>query len=173
MIDYNLEYYENMLRMYSTTAERISKIRWEFIKDLNVKTVLDYGSGVGWFRAWRPREIEVHSFDIGPYPQTEAKYLDYDLLTLWDVLEHLPSMVHLEYWFDRIKYIALTTPVLPNNAELKDWKHFKPGEHLNYYDRKSLDSLFREYKFKRIKDGYPECPPRVDIWSVVYKKNRV
>ena len=43
---YDVDYIENMLRMYSKSAEDICKRRWNFVKECNAKTVLDYGSAM-------------------------------------------------------------------------------------------------------------------------------
>jgi hypothetical protein len=61
---YNLDYYEKMLRQNAATGQAIADIRWGFVKDAKASTVLDYGSGVGFFRAHRPEEVTVDTFDI-------------------------------------------------------------------------------------------------------------
>ena len=77
---YDLEYYELTLRLNSATAEQICKVRWDWIEECNPSVVLDYGSGVGWFRAWRPSGIEVYSYDIADCPQTGIKLALYDVV---------------------------------------------------------------------------------------------
>ena len=166
MID-NLEYYENMLRRYSATAELINRKRWKWIMQVSPKIVLDYGSGVGWFRAFRPAGVEVDTFDIANYPQTGLRHDKYDLVTLWDVIEHMQNYNPLMIEAD---YVALTTPILPIGKQLETWKHYKPGEHLKYYTEEKLDELFNSYGFHRLDSGYYECPPREDIWSVLYER---
>jgi hypothetical protein len=79
---YNLDYYEEMLRRNSKTAEKITKIRWQFISRISPKLVLDYGSGCGWFRAYRPTEVTVDTYDIGKYPQTGIKHDFYSSIIL-------------------------------------------------------------------------------------------
>lgn len=167
---YNLDYYENMLRMYSKSAEQISKIRWDFISEVNPSRVLDYGCGCGWFRAYRPDYIVVDTYDIGGYPQTGIILEKYDVVCFWDVLEHLDNFSEIEEILCNTNYVAITVPIKPSNIKLEEWKHFKPGEHLHYFNKKMLDVFFKKYGFKRIKEGQPECPPRQDINSFLYKK---
>ena len=93
---YDLEYFDKMLRKNSGTAKRISKIRWKFISRVDPKLVLDYGSGVGWFRAFKPEGITVDTYDIGEYPQTGIQHSYYDIICFWDVLEHIYSMKEIE-----------------------------------------------------------------------------
>jgi len=168
---YNLEYYENMLRQYSATAEMISKKRWEWIAEFNPKTVLDYGSGVGWFRAWRPQGIIVDSFDIGQYPQTDISLIIYDVTCFWDVLEHIHDWNELDPVFALSKVVAGTIPIKPKDVLFSDWKHFKPGEHLHYWTEETLDALFKRYGFIKTKWGNPEWPPRKDVMSFAYTRS--
>jgi len=167
---YNLEYYEHMLRIYSKTAEQICKIRWNFIKEIKLLTILDYGSGVGWFRAYRPKDIEVDSYDIANYPQTGIQKKEYDLVCFWDVLEHLENFNQIKSLLINTKAVAVSMPIKPKKIKLENWKHFKPNEHLHYFTIETLDALFKTYNFIKLKGGYPECPPRTDVYSALYKK---
>ena len=171
--EYNINYYENMLREYSKSAEKISKIRWDFISEINPNKVLDFGSGVGWFRAWRPKDVEVYSYDIGKFAQTGIPTGDFDIICMWDVLEHFENLNEVRYLLDRTKYIALTVPLLPKNQDLKAWKHYKPGEHYHHFSKETLDCFMSGYGFEHIRSGYFECPPRQDILSALYKKTNV
>lgn len=164
---YDLNYLENMMRMYSKSAETIAKIRWDFVLSCSPKTVLDYGCGCGFFRAYRPNWIEVDSYDINSScPQTGINNNEYDLVCLWDVFEHMSEPLSI-----RTKYIALTIPIKPDDVKLKDWYHFKPFEHLIYFNHEYIDTIFESLGFKQIKCGQPECPPRKDIWDFLYEKN--
>lgn len=166
---YDLEYYENLLRRYSKTAEDICKIRWDWISELNPKTVLDYGCGVGWFRAYRPLGVEVDTFDIGPYPQTGVGLKVYDMVCFFDVLEHLPDFSVIEPVVRLANHIAVSLPI--KNGDLTTWAHFKPGEHLHYFTHETLLALMARYGFAILKSGTPECPPRKDISSYVFRRS--
>jgi hypothetical protein len=168
---YDLEYLEIVLRKNTNTAEHICNIRWEFIEDLHPKIVLDYGSGVGWFRAFRPKDVIVDSYDIGKYPQTGILHDKYDVICFWDVLEHIPDFSVLQNLFNNTKYVAISLPIKPINITWKQWKHFKPLEHLHYYDLDLLDAFFAFFDFKKIKCEQIECPPRQDIYDIIYKKD--
>jgi len=165
---YDIDYYENLLRIYSKTAEDICRIRWEWLASVNPKTVLDYGSGVGWFRAYRPPGVSVHSYDLGPYPQTGVELQIYDIVCFWDVLEHIPDFSIIEPILRLANYVAVTVPI--RNGDLTGWKHFKPGEHLHYFTEETLCALFSMYGFELVKKGFPECPPRKDIGSFLFTR---
>lgn len=167
---YGLEYYEKMLRGYSASGEKIARIRWDFVSEIKPRVVLDYGSGVGWFRAWRPPGVEVDSYDIGPVPQTEIRVIMYDIVCFWDVLEHIRDFSLIEPVLNLSRHIALTIPIQPTNTPISDWKHFKPMEHLNYFTRDSIQDLLGRYDFNLLKEAKAECPPREDIHSFLFKK---
>jgi len=167
---YDINYYEKMLREYSGTAEHISKIRWDWISDDNPKSVLDYGSGIGWFRAWRPSGVEVYSYDIAKYPQTGIDLRVYDVVCFWDVLEHVPDFTKVEPILRLAKCVAVSLPMKIGLDDFSTWKHFKPTEHLHYFTEETLDAMFRKYGFHRKKMGQPECPPREDITSTLYRR---
>lgn len=170
---YNLGYFEGMLKNYSETAKRICTIRWEFVAEANAKTVLDYGSGVGWFRAFRPNGLAVDSYDVAGYPQTGINHDQYDLMCLWDVLEHLENFTEIEVLLHKTTFVALTVPVKPEGVDIGKWKHTKPGEHLKVFTHEILDAFMDKYGYELIKKGQPECPPREDIWSFLYGKAKI
>lgn len=169
---YDLDYWEIMLRQNSKTAEQISSIRWDFVKPANASTVLDFGSGVGWFRAFRPRGMTVFTYDIASYPQTDIPqdFVFCDLVCLWDVLEHIPDFSVIDRFLINTKFVAVSLPVVRKDTSILDWKHFKPQEHLHYFTKDILDALFKRWLFSPIEKGMPECPPRKDILSVLYKR---
>lgn len=170
---YDLDYIENMMRMYSKTAEDICKRRWVFVEECEPESVLDYGCGCGWFRAWRPEGIEVDSYDINKSAlQTGIQKESYDLICFFDVLEHLPHFVEIKSLLKSAKYVATTVPIKPKDVRLKDWYHFKPDEHLQNFAEETIETLFSNYGFELVKKGMPECPPRRDIWSFLFKKRK-
>jgi len=176
---YNLDYYEEMLRRYSATAEEICRKRWSFLSEYcepvalakRQAKILDYGSGVGWFRAFRPRWCDVWSYDIAQYPQTGIKLQLYDCVCFWDVLEHIPDFREIEPVLALSDYVALSVPI-PTDG-LTDWKHFKPGEHLHYFTEESLTALLAKYKFApHILSRSIECPPRQDILNALFRRTQ-
>lgn len=173
-MNYDIEYFEKMLRQYSKTAEIISKIRWNFVSQVSPKIVLDYGSGIGWFRAFRPNGILVDSFDVANYPQTGIMASgQYDLVCMWDVLEHIPNFEIIQEVLGRSNYVAISIPIKPDGIRLEAWKHFKPMEHLHYFTKESLTALFQRYDFRLLAVDTPECPPREDIVSFIFKKEDI
>jgi len=178
---YDVDYYYNLLKLYTPTAQEISILRWDFILQLLPQlnhhlTILDYGSGIGWFSAFKPNAVkEMDTFDIMNVPQTGIKHTNYDVITFWDVLEHIDWIKKpdkkIEDILQKTRFVAITVPILPIGKNYKTWKHRKPQEHLFRF--KSIDVVihfFKERNFKCIKIDDIECPPRVDIYSFLFKK---
>jgi hypothetical protein len=175
MIKYDVNYYYHLLKIHSGSAEKINNIRWDFVKEINPKLVLDYGCGCGFFKAFAPEGITVDTYDILPVPQTGILHDFYDLITFWDVLEHEnwgnlernPSLV-MDSMFDRTNFVALTVPILPPEKEFLTWKHRKPNEHKYYFSIDILNRFFSVRGFIKISSGYPENIMREDIYSALY-----
>lgn len=167
-----ISYYDKMLKNYSATASEICRIRWDWVKEANARTVLDYGSGVGFFRAFRPQGVEVDNYDVMPVPQTGVTRKSYDLLSLWDVLEHMDGLTALEPFLSTCQWVAISIPILPKDRHWIGWKHFKPSEHLFYPSADQLAALFQAYNYEEVKRGQPECPPREDVWNFLYRKTQ-
>jgi len=166
---YDLEYYELMLRNNSTTAKLISRIRWDWVMSVTPRTVLDYGSGVGWFRAYRPPGVDVFTYDIGAYPQTGIDFRLYDVVCFWDVLEHILDFSRIEPVLALARFVSITVPIKSPKKDYASWKHSKPSEHVKIFTESSLDDLLSYYGYKITRKGTPECPPREDITSFLYR----
>lgn len=173
-MEYSIDYIENMLRMYAASAETICRIRWDWIAECNAKTVLDYGSGCGFFRAWRPDSVyAMDSYDVvSGALQTGIRRKKYDLVCFYDILEHLDGFSEIKKILENTQYVAVTVPIKPDEVKLETWVHWKPQEHLVLFTEKMLLTLFKNFGFNCIKKGQPESPPRVDSWSFLFQKNK-
>ena len=172
-IKYNKEYFRLISDTYKTTARIINQIRWDFVKEIKPKIVLDYGAGACFLSKYAPKGVVVDTYDIGDFPvkYTGIRHKSYDLIFLCDVLEHIPDFREFDYLWEKAEYVYISIPILPKGRELKTWKHFKPGEHYHYFTERSLDLFFEGRGFENIKSGYPECKIRSDIYSVLYKRS--
>lgn len=127
-------------------------VRWSRLRrHLNGhRTLLDYGAAAGAFLSSEHREpgLSLTGWDINPHSPF-ARPIDtpargWDVLTAFDVLEHIPSPAA---FLDRFnpRLLAVLTPstdAIRDKGELFTWKHYRPGEHLHYYSRESLAALF-------------------------------
>lgn len=176
---YNKEYWKTISKDYEKTAKILNKVRWDFVKEIKPKVVLDYGAGANFLTKFVPKGITIDSFDLGRFPMkyTGIRHNFYDLVFFCDVLEHFPDFRVLDKLFKNTDYVYVSLPILPDGKKLITWKHFKfdTGEHLHFFTKRSLDLFFEARGFKLIKSGYPEveCGVRKDIYSALYRKKKI
>jgi len=170
MVRYDASYFYNMLRMYTKSAEHICKVRWDFVREVDPKSVLDFGSGCGFFKAFAPKGILVDTYDVMPVPMTGITQSAYDLVTFWDVLEHIPDFNSIVGVLSLTRFVAVTVPIKPPRMKWKDYKHYKPLEHIHHFTTDTLSLLMEKLGFVLIKQGTPECPPREHIHSFLFEK---
>ncbi len=148
-------------------AKEMSNLRWDFIqRELKLGSdsrVLDIGYGNGAFlkRAQEARMqifgIDVHTEDFGiPVVNFDTPQV-YDLVCFFDSIEHFPDFSPI--YKLNAHNVIVSIPNTPNIilTEPRKWRHFKPGEHLHYFSRTSLDSFMRRWGFPvKLAEGYPE-----------------
>jgi SAM-dependent methyltransferase len=67
----------------------------------------------------------------------------WDVVTFFDSLEHFPDLAPIRRLIGRAKLVVVTLPSTPADLLTNQrWRHYKPGEHLHYFCRKSLSALF-------------------------------
>lgn len=131
--------------------------------------LLDIGCAAGFFlnvareRGWLPFGLEL-SDTAADFARTrfeldvvtgsfEHSYLPkqcYDVITAWDVIEHvLKPRIFIEKAYSLLKNNGLLVLGTPNVGSLaykfrkNHWYHFKPPEHIFYYDPKTLKLLLK------------------------------
>ena len=176
---YNHDYF---LRYAERGASEIGKTlydeRWRLVEKYchGNMTLLDYGCASGAFHKSSRNGFDCHGFDVNPYsgfntfPKKKV-----EILTMWDVVEHLkhPDAVLKELDAD---WLFMSTPNVDAAEDFESWKHNRPGEHLHYFNKESLDSLLTGIGYEVLEFNYgegeirdPECPE--NIISVVAKKS--
>lgn len=155
-------------------------IRWyeEALPDLKVTSglALDVGCATGRFlmilreKNWKVKGIELdrgmcadledRGFEVSNEPlETQKDEDSYDLITLFDVVEHLPH-VHLDFkklhsLLSDDGSVVLVTPNIESlQSKLfgKRWFQLKPKEHISYFSPKTLSRLAEENGFRVVKE---------------------
>jgi len=139
------------------------KERW--IRALRFKSVLDVGCGTGEFLIkLRQRGIEVHGLEPSKFAAAYASSVgldvfqggvaeyrpgrSFDLITLWNVIEHLPDpagdMARLRDLLATDGTIVILTPNIGSHqadAFGRDWTGLEVPKHLQLFDASSLRTL--------------------------------
>lgn len=140
--------------------------------------LLDVGAATGFFmrlakeRGWQVSGVEISNFvaqfgreaglEIFTGTLENAPFADesFDLITMWDVVEHLPQPPEFFAQANRLLkpggVIAINTPDAGSSlARLlgKKWHLIVPPEHLYYFNLNSLSLLLRKTGFKILRHG--------------------
>lgn len=158
-----------------TFSERIEALR----KLKPSGSLLDIGCATGAFMAEASRYWKVSGVEISLYAAGEARKKNlevfagavedspnikekFDVVTLWDTIEHLNDPLRTMEKIKKITYpdaiVALTTGnVASFTARIsgQHWHLYNIPQHLSFFDEKSITKLLEEGGFKVLKITYP------------------
>lgn len=173
-------------------------LRWlQFLVTRYVKEgkVLDFGCGQGEFLASLPETFAKYGVEVNPraakfikknFPQVKIfndlsslkpKFLKFNLITLWHVLEHLeePEKVlsRLVSLLEKDGFLILSTP---NSQSLglkigrAHWFHLDTPRHLRIFNLNNLSDLAKEtgLKIVAVKGNWLEYP--LDLFWSIYNR---
>lgn len=124
------------------------------------RSVLEIGYGTGTFieAAQITRVATCVGCDIAQFPLPNGvDFMDWeqslncpwDLVAMFDVLEHIPDLSFLERL--DTKHLALAVPYCRwkelGDDWLRNWRMLLPNEHLHHFDRESLVALLAHHGF--------------------------
>jgi hypothetical protein len=153
--------------------EDVRKSRKLFVERfLPIKECFDYGCGPapldpgGCLSAWDKYAKEYSFFDREKFNSARG-------LMMFDVLEHFYDPQTFLFTC-KSEYVFITIPIFPGPLkcldDLKNWKHYKPGEHIWYFTASGFKQMANESGYDVIYEGADECPPRSDIGSFVLRR---
>ena len=162
-----IPYDEEYLTYYENLSDRTIKLGYQRLGWLLGKldqipdSVLEIGYGTGTFieAAHITGVPQCVGCDIAEYPlpdgirfQSWEQALNsaWDLVAMFDVLEHIPDLSFLSRL--NAKYLTLAVPFC-RHAELgdawfEDWRMRLPNEHLHHFDDKSLVRFLEHHGFE-------------------------
>lgn len=130
-------------------VKEMSELRWDFIQShMNMplgSRILDVGYGNGAFLKHARSVgmdiygVDLHTEDFGVPVVTLETKLHFDLICFFDSLEHFPDLRPILNL--RADNVIVSIPDTPSwlLSNPNAWRHYKPGEHLHYFSRRSLD----------------------------------
>lgn len=176
---------------YGEKENHLSFLRLGFllgsIKE-KINSLLDIGYGSGAFlKACTNYIPNCYGHDIaGINVPDKVTFVDdifekeYDVITFFDVLEHLPDIDIIGKL--KCNYIMISLPwcyKFDDKEWFKNWKHRKPNEHLHHFNKISLMNFFENHKFNCLTWGNVEDTIRKDsnnpdtnILTAVFKKDK-
>jgi hypothetical protein len=148
---YDAQYVHNRYDLYPTT-EAMSCLRLGFVKAFaKGGRLLDVGFGNGSFlkrAASAGFDVfgnDVHGVDYGirNVELDDAIDSSWDVVTFFDSLEHFPNLDLPLALAARSRVVVISVPCRPGGFPAhKEWKHYRPGEHLHYFSNYSLELFF-------------------------------
>lgn len=180
--DYNL--------WYLSQKEKFSKRFKKFLDQYQNKRgkVLDIGCSYGFFleeakaKGWDTYGIEIASVTAKESKKRGLNILNcnlkkakfqknfFDLITLWDVLEHLKNPLKVLRECKRILkkdgVLFIQSPNMNSfmsKFQREYWEWLMPNEHLWHFSPKTLRKILKEAGFKDIKILTWECP--YNLWT--------
>lgn len=184
--DYIQKYFD-----YGEKENHLSFLRLGFLLgsvEEKITSLLDVGYGSGSFlKACTNHISNCYGHDItGINVPNNVTFVEdifeneYDVITFFDVLEHLPDINIIQKL--KCNYIMISLPWCYNFEDkewFRNWKHRKPNEHLHHFNKNSLIKFFEKHKFECLKCGNIEDTIRKDsnnpdtnILTAVFKKDK-
>jgi 2-polyprenyl-3-methyl-5-hydroxy-6-metoxy-1,4-benzoquinol methylase len=119
---------------------------------------------------WASDVLNLANVRCGLLEEQRYESSSFDVISLYDVIEHVPDLNRLLDELYRILapggIIEIRTPDLGHwrtPRELSEWKEVKPSEHLYYFNSATLQKLFELHDF-RTAYARPMFNPALDIY---------
>jgi len=157
---YDAAYHRRFAERANTEiGRRIYASRWALIEKHchGNLTLLDYGCASGAFHLSTRNGYKAFGYDVNPHCGfTEIPTEKIDILTMWDVIEHLPDPVAALKKIDA-EWVFLSTPNLESvRGDIRQWRHYRPYEHIHYFDLPSLTVILDHAGYKILDHNYEE-----------------
>lgn len=171
---YDKQYYEKYLSLFKSDMNNpLQEVRWNnILKYVNHGKLLDIGCGVGALFANKPNKFKVFGQEINPYCIDHCKKNGYnvdfiktgkfDVITMYDVLEHFPSLDIIEVIKKQMKGIlVLSVPNFKKGLDVLAWKHYRPSEHVFGFSHDSIKAICKKFKLNLIECNFDESKLRL------------
>jgi hypothetical protein len=156
---YDQEYLDKYKELAKTElGQKIYKTRWDLIKKyIKQGTLVDYGCGPNAFNNAGPKEFEKYGYDVNPNVKfPDLPYQPWDIVTFWDSLEHIPDFYDVIRLF-KAKWLFISTPNLESViTPVTEWKHYRPEQHIFYFDKYSLRIILKALDYEIIEINHEE-----------------
>jgi len=153
---------------YTQTAKVLNNIRLNYLMSYFFsppESLLDVGCGNGSFlQACIGKINTLYGFDVvnTMLPDSIIKvyeFVEASVYTFWDSLEHIWDISFLENLPTRM--VAVSVPWY--YGEFKNWRHYKPDEHIRYFTLDALTNMFEHYGWTLLNYGDVEDVVREPI----------
>lgn len=172
---------------YVRGSELLQALRLGFVHGAHgrpIQSIMDVGYGNGAFINFVKQHVRyVYGHDVTGVPLDGAyqmpEIVKADVITMWDVLEHFPSVNFVREL--PCETLVVSLPHCHFLTEGKDWfdneyPHRKPDEHIRHFNAISLSAMMASYGWKTISiSGHEDiirksAHGRQNILSMAFKR---
>jgi hypothetical protein len=166
--------YEDQAIALAINAGRIALVN----KHFGIGRVVDIGIGSGEFIKKRPNTFGL---DINPvaieWLKRNDKWADkleyFGAFTFWDVLEHVETPEAYLRYVGLHSFVFVSLPLFTDLADIKQSKHYRPGEHLYYWCGEGFVRWMRAHGFMMLDvQTFEIAAGRESIYSFAFKRYR-
>lgn len=162
----------------SEIGEAINAARIALVARHYAGRVCDIGVGSGAFVAARPDTL---GYDINPRAEEWlksrglwAKPQGFLAYSFWDVIEHLPTPADYLDLVPLHGFVFASIPVFDDLYNIRESKHYRPGEHLYYFTHEGFVYWMTLHGFNLLESNWAETDAgRDSIRSYAFKRNRI
>lgn len=176
-VEYGKEYFEHYEGLTDDRAKQINTGRIDFVNRHYDGTVLDIGIGCGAFILERGN---TDGMDVNPHAVEWLKKRNllagslqaYKAFTFWDVLEHVEDPNAYFKHIERQSMVFVSIPIFADLKNIRESKHYKPGEHFYYFTEQGFVEWMALYGFRLVETSDHETKAgRDSILSFAFKRD--
>lgn len=180
IVNYDEAYYSKCASYEGQAiAQRINAGRMRLVAEhFGAARAVDIGIGSGEFVRARPNTF---GRDVNPVAMEWLKRCDlwaerldeFGAFTFWDVLEHVPDP---GVYLDRVRlhgYVFASLPIFASLDEIRASKHYRPGEHLQYFTADGFVAWMQAHGFLLLEQSdFETSAGREAIGSFAFTRNK-
>jgi Methyltransferase domain len=183
---YDKEYISSGYSTIRNLTDKMGKLRYGYLVDnigsVEGKKVLEVGYGNGSYLEAISDNCDAYGFDITGIPvpagvTQEASIVNskYDVICMFDVLEHYHSINDIAQYNPEYFYISVPNCKFTSNRWFINWKHRKPNEHVFHFNKHSLTNFMNSIGYVPVCSSYVEDEIRKgvedkNILSMIFKR---
>jgi hypothetical protein len=159
--EYNFQYVDERYNKYGEKGPQMAGLRFGYLLGIlgfTPESILDVGFGNGDFlKVCKQGVDKCYGNDISEYPLPNGvEFVKditenfYDVISMFDVLEHFEDISFVKNL--KCNYMYISLPWCHNFSDewFENWKHRRPDEHLWHFNQKSIEKFFNEMGFDMV-----------------------
>lgn len=145
VIEYGVDYFDKCMSYEGQEiANKLNAGRVALVnRYVGQNKVVDIGIGSGEFIKSRDN---THGLDVNPVAVAwlrsnglwAGNFQAYSGYAMWDVIEHIPSPEVYLGGIQLHRYLFVSIPVFEDLDRIRESRHYRPGEHLQYFTRRGF-----------------------------------